>query len=125
LNHRVRSLQLLALIGSRDTVPFLARIFEEDREPAVKAAAAAAIGAIGQDKLGNALRVFSGAVFRTGFPEDDQVLRAVAAATGALCRFSGPPLSEGGIRILIALNSSDRSNLVRSQARRELESLWK
>jgi outer membrane protein assembly factor BamB len=125
LKHRVRSLQLLALIGSRDTVPFLARIFEEDREPAVKAAAAAAIGASGQDKLGNALRVFSGAVFKTGFPEDDQTLLAVASATGALCRFSGPPLSEGGIRILSALNSPDRSNLVRSRARRELESLWK
>jgi outer membrane protein assembly factor BamB len=125
LNHRVRSLQLLALIGSRDAVPFLARIFEGDREPAVKAAAATAIGAIGQDKLGNALRVFSGAVFKTGFPEDDQTLLAVASATGALCRFSGPPLSEGGIRILSALNSPDRSNLVRSRAQQELESLWK
>jgi outer membrane protein assembly factor BamB len=125
LKHRLRSLQLLALIGSRDVVPFLARIFEEDREPAVKAAAAAAIGAIGQDKLGNALRVFSGAVFRSGFPEDDQVLAAIASATGALCRFSGPPLSGEGIRLLSALNSPDRSNLIRSKARQELESLWK
>jgi outer membrane protein assembly factor BamB len=125
LTHRVRALQLLALIGSRDTVPFLARIFEEDREPAVKAAAAGAIGAIGQDKQAEALRVFSGAVFRAGVPEEDQTLMAVAAAAGALCRFSGPPQSEGGIRILSALNSSGRSNPVRSLARRELESLWK
>jgi outer membrane protein assembly factor BamB len=125
LNHRIRSLELLALIGSRDNVPFLARIFEKDREPTVKAAAAAAIGAIGQDKLGNALRVFSNAVFRVGFLEDDRVLMAAASAAGAICRFSGPPLSGGGIRILSALNSPNRSNRVRSRARQELESLWK
>jgi outer membrane protein assembly factor BamB len=125
LKHRVRSLQLLALIGSGDTIPFLARIFEEEREPAVKAAAAAAIGAIGQDRQGNALRVFSGAVFKAGFPEEDQVLMAVAAALGSLCRFSGPPLSAGGIRILSALNSPGRSNPVRSLAKQELEGLWK
>jgi outer membrane protein assembly factor BamB len=125
LKHRVRSLQLLALIGSRDTVPFLARIFEEDREPAVRAAAASAIGAIGQDKEGRALRAFSNAVSKPAPPEEDQALMAVAAATGALCRFSGPPLSEGGIRILSALNSPSRSGRVRSLAKRELEGLWK
>jgi outer membrane protein assembly factor BamB len=124
LKHRLRSLQLLALIGSRDTVPFLARIFEKDREPAVKAAAALAIGAIGQDKEGSALRVFSNAAARTVLPEEDQVLMAVASAAGALCRFSAP-LSEGGIRILSALNSPARSNPVRSVAKRELEGLWK
>jgi outer membrane protein assembly factor BamB len=125
LKHRVRSLQLLALIGSRDTVPFLARIFEENREPAVKAAAASAIGAIGQDKQGRALRAFSNAVFKTGFPEEDQVLAAVASAAGALCRFSGPPLTEGGIRILSALNSTGHSNQIRALAKRELEDLGK
>jgi outer membrane protein assembly factor BamB len=125
LIHRVRSLQLLALMGSRDIVPFLARIFEEDREPVVKAAAAAAIGAVGQDKQGRAVGVFSRAVSRPDFPEDEQVLRAVASAAGALSRFSGPPLSGGGISILSALSAPNRSNTVRSLARRELESLWK
>jgi outer membrane protein assembly factor BamB len=123
LKHRLRSLQLLALVGSADTVPFLARIFEEEKEPVVKAAAAAAIGAIGQDRRGNALRAFSGAVFKPGFPEEDQVLMAVAAAVGSLCRFSGPPLSAGGIRILSALNSPGRSNPVRALAKQELEGL--
>jgi outer membrane protein assembly factor BamB len=125
LSHRVRALQLLALMGSRDTVPFLARIFEKDREPAVKAAAALAIGAIGQDNEGEALRVFSGAVSRPASPEEDQVLMALASAAGAISRFSGPPLSEGGIRVLSALNSPGRSNRVRSLARRELEGLGK
>ncbi|MDR0641041.1 MAG: PQQ-like beta-propeller repeat protein [Treponema sp.] len=125
LKHRVRSLRLLALIGSGDTVPFLARIFEGEGESVVKAAAAAAIGAIGQDKEGKALRAFSNAVFKTGFPEDDQVLTAVALAAGSLCRFSGPPLSAGGIRILSALNSPGRSNPVRALAKQELEGLWK
>jgi outer membrane protein assembly factor BamB len=125
LIHRVRSLQLLGLIGSRDTVPFLARIFEKDREPVVRAAAAAAIGAIGQDKQGNAIQAFSKAVFKAGFPEEDRVLAAVALAAGAICRFSGPHLNEGGIRILSALTSSNRPNFVRSLAKKELEDLWK
>jgi outer membrane protein assembly factor BamB len=124
VSRRIRCLQFLAMIGSRDAIPFLVRIFEEEREPAVKAAAAEAIGAIGQDSGGAALRAFLGAVSR-GNPPEDQVLAAVAAAAGALSRFSGPPLSEGGIRILSLLGSPNRSNQVRALARRELESLGK
>jgi outer membrane protein assembly factor BamB len=124
ISRRVRSLQILALIGSRDTVPFLVRIFQEEKEPAVRAAAAAAIGAIGQDNGGMALRAFSNAVSRGNLPED-QVLMAVASAAGALSRFSGPPLSGEGIGVLSALNSPLCSNQVRSLARKELESLSK
>jgi outer membrane protein assembly factor BamB len=124
ISRRIRCLRFLALIGSRDTIPFLARIFEEEGEPAVKAAAAEAIGAIGQDKGGAAIQAFFNAVSR-GNPPEDQVLTAVAAAAGALSRFSGPPLSEGGIRILSILGSSNRSNQVRASAKRELESLGK
>jgi outer membrane protein assembly factor BamB len=121
---RIRCLRLLALIGSRDTIPFLARIFEEEQEPAVKAAAAEAIGAIGQDNGGAALRALFSAASR-GNPPEDQVLMAAAAAAGSLSRFSGPPLSDGGIRVLSLLSSPARSNQVRALAKRELESLGK
>ncbi|MDR0400575.1 MAG: hypothetical protein LBH51_06490 [Treponema sp.] len=119
---RIRCLGLLAQIGSRDTIPFLVRIFEGEQESAIRAAAAAAIAAIGQDKGGAALQALAAAV-SGGKPLEDQVLLAAAAAAGSLSRFSGPPLSEGGIRILSILSSPGRSNRVRDLARRELESL--
>jgi outer membrane protein assembly factor BamB len=124
ISHRVQSLRLLGLIGSRDTIPFLVRIFTEEREPAVRAAAASAIGLIGQDNGGAAIRAFYNTVSRGNLPED-QVLLALASAAGALSRFSGPPLSGEGIGVLSALNSPLCSNMVRSLARRELESLYK
>jgi outer membrane protein assembly factor BamB len=124
INHRVRALQLLALIGSRETIPFLTRIFREDRDPAVRAAAANAIGAIGADRDGIALRVFGDAVFSPSL-RDEQVMAAVTRATGTLSRFSGPPFSEAGIRILVSLNAPNRPNMVRALAKQELESLGK
>jgi outer membrane protein assembly factor BamB len=122
--HRARALQLLALIGSRETIPFLTRIFREDRDPSVRAAAAAAIGSIGADRDGMALRAFGDAVFSPNL-RDEQILTAVTQATGTLSRFSGPPLSDAGIRILVSLSSVNRPNRVRTLARQELESLGK
>ncbi|MDR1025380.1 MAG: PQQ-binding-like beta-propeller repeat protein [Treponema sp.] len=121
---RVESLQLLALIGSREIVPFLARIFREDPDPVVKTAAAQAIGAIGADYDGAALSAFFDQVFSINFREE-QVMIAVISATGALCRYSGPPLSDLGIRILSSLSSPIRPNYVRNFARQELETLGK
>jgi outer membrane protein assembly factor BamB len=124
VTHRTASLRLLALIGSRELVPFLARIFSEDPDPVVKSAAAQAIGGIGADYDGAALRAFAGLVFSAGFREE-QVMSAVITATGVLCRYSGPPLSDTGIRILNNLNSPNRPNYIRNSARRELENLGK
>jgi hypothetical protein len=54
---------------------------------------------------------------------DEQLFIAVAAATGALCRFSGPPLYDAGFQILDLLNSPGLPFLVRRQAQSELDSL--
>jgi outer membrane protein assembly factor BamB len=124
VNYRVRALQLLALIGSRESIPYLARVFTQDRDPSVKAAAAEAIGIIGMDPEGIALRAFTSAIFSPNFRED-QVLAAVATATGALCRFSGPPISDTGIRILTSLSSRDRPQFIQALAKQELETLSK
>jgi outer membrane protein assembly factor BamB len=121
--HRAEAVRLLGRIGSRETVPFLTGVFLRDRDPAVKAAAAEAIGRIGVDPGGRALGAFRDASFPPAPPQDEQVLAAVAAAAGALCRFSGPPLSETGVRILTALAAEEQPPRVRSRARRELSTL--
>jgi outer membrane protein assembly factor BamB len=124
LRQRSRAARLLGYIGSRETIPFLAELFRRDPESLVKAAAAEAIGRIGVDPEGAALRAFS-AVLHAGGPaaQDERVLTAIAAAAGALCRFSGPPLSEAGLRILNALAENDYTAAVQDQARQEIRRL--
>jgi outer membrane protein assembly factor BamB len=123
LQSRVSALNLLGKIGSRETISWLANIFRRESEPSLKAAAAGAIGAIGVDPQGVALNTFLFSI-TPGNIKDEQVLIAVTSATGALCRFSGPPLSESGIRILNLLSESTPYSLVRRQANKELASLW-
>jgi outer membrane protein assembly factor BamB len=121
IRERAEAIRLLGYLGSRETVPFLANLFYRDREILVKAAAAEAIGRIGVDPEGTAIRVFTWAI-ASPF-QDEQVLAAAARATGALCRFSGPPLSDTGVRLLSALTAGDRPAAVRREAQRELASL--
>jgi outer membrane protein assembly factor BamB len=123
LYYRVEALRLLGHIGSRETIPFLAQICSADPEPAVRAAAASAIGRIGVDPEGTALRAFTGLIYPPGRSQDDQTLLAVASAIGALCRFSGPPLSDTGARLLVALQSDQRSLAVQRRARQELSAM--
>jgi len=123
INQRIHALQLLARIGSHETIPWLARLFRTEKESLVKAAAARAIGSIGVDPEGLALREFMAFATLAHSAHDEQVLIAVAAATGALCRFSGPPLSDAGARILALLGSTIHMPSVRQQALRELEVL--
>jgi outer membrane protein assembly factor BamB len=122
-DYRIRALRFLGLFGNRETIPFLARVFKNDTEPLVKAAAAEAIGRIGIDPEGIAMSAFADSLFSPGQIKDERILKAVAAATGSLCRFSGPPLSERGVKILTILSAPERPRLVRAQARQELQSL--
>jgi len=121
--YRAEAARLLAFLGSRETIPFLADLFNRDPEAAVKAAAAGAIGRIGVDPEGLALGAFQSAVAPPSPPGDEAALTAVAAATGALCRFSGPPLSSAGVRILTLLSGPDKPPAVRRQAQREIDRL--
>jgi len=119
---RLNALRLLGRIGSRETVPWLVNIFHKENEPIIKSAAAAAIGAIGVDPDGIALHAFLYTLIQRGI-KDEQVLTSIASATGQLCRFSGPPLSETGIRILNLLCENYQPPVVRRQANMEIESL--
>jgi outer membrane protein assembly factor BamB len=122
---RSEAVRLLSYLGSRETVPFLADIFLQDREDVVKAAAAEAIGRIGLDPEGHAIKAFTSGIMVPILTGEDRLLMAIAAATGSLCRFSGPPLADAGIRLLTTLSGSAMSIQVRNQARKELDSLWK
>jgi outer membrane protein assembly factor BamB len=120
---RINALKLLGKIGSQETVPWLINIFRNDNEPLIRAEALKAIGDIGVDPQGIAIQTFLQSIIYDGSLKDDNVLTALAQATGALCRFSGPPLSETGIRILNLLNATNQPPLARRQARKELASL--
>ncbi|MDR2143433.1 MAG: PQQ-binding-like beta-propeller repeat protein [Treponema sp.] len=120
VRYRAEAARLLGYIGSRETIAFLSGLFSKDPDPTVKAAAAEAIGRIGVDPDGIALRAFAQAAVQT---REEQVLTAVAAAIGSLCRFSGPPLSENGIRLLNVLGNDIMPGRTRAQVRQELDGL--
>jgi outer membrane protein assembly factor BamB len=120
--HRTEALRLLGYLASREHITFLARIYTDDPDPAVKAAAAEALGRIGVDPEGHAMEAFS-ALISPPYPREDQILLATASAIAAICRFSGPPVNETGIKLLAALERKERSLLVRRRARQELATL--
>jgi outer membrane protein assembly factor BamB len=123
ISHRILALQLLSRMGSIETIPWLVSFFRRESEPHVKIAAAMAIGGIGMDPDGKAIQEFTAAV-RSGNPvRDEQLFINIAAATGALCRFSGPPLDGIGFQLLHLLNNPRFPYLIRRQAQNELNSL--
>jgi outer membrane protein assembly factor BamB len=121
LDQRVLALQLLARIGSRETIPWLTNVFRKETDQVVRAAAAEAIGNIGVDPEGIAIQAFLDAASLGNPARDEQSLVAVAAATGALCRFSGPPLFDAGAKVLALLSMATQPPLVQRQAQRELD----
>ncbi|MFP3042747.1 PQQ-binding-like beta-propeller repeat protein [Treponema primitia] len=123
VHYRVEATRLLSYIGSRETIPFLADLCRNDPDPVVKSTAVEAIGYIGVDPEGSAFSAFTALIFPLGPTKDERLMAAIAAATGSLCRFSGPPLSESGTRILTALASLGPS-FAQAVARRELNSLY-
>jgi outer membrane protein assembly factor BamB len=125
ITHRILALQLLSRMGSIETIPWLVSFFRRENEPHVRIAAALAIGGIGMDPDGKAIREFTVAV-TTGHPiRDEQLFINIAAATGALCRFSGPPLYDMGFQLLKLLDNPRQSYMVRRQAQYELNTLYK
>jgi outer membrane protein assembly factor BamB len=123
VNYRAEAARLLSYTGSRETIPFLANLCRRDPDPVVQAAAAEAIGSIGVDPDGTALAAFTALVFPLIPGRDERVMASIAAAAGALCRFSGPPLSQEGTRLLSAIASLGPS-VAQAVARRELRLLY-
>jgi outer membrane protein assembly factor BamB len=120
---RSEAVRLLARLGSAESIPFLAAQFSREPEPLVQAVIAEAIGHIGMDPEGLALKTFSRGIFPPAHITDEQTLMAIAGAVGALCRFSGPLLSQTGIPLLIALAGYENPPLVRKQALQQIAAL--
>ncbi|MCL2196294.1 MAG: PQQ-binding-like beta-propeller repeat protein [Treponema sp.] len=120
---RLNAISLLGKMGSLETIPWLVNIFKTDNEPTIRAAAITAIGDIGVDPQGTALQTFLHLLIYDPTVKDGNILTAIASATGALCRFSGPPLSEMGIKILNMITAASQPHIARRQANKELASL--
>jgi len=120
---RIDAIKLLGKIGSQETIPWLVNIFKNENEPIIRSEAVKSIGSIGVDPQGLAIQTFLQSIIYDGSVKDDQILTSIASATGALCRFSGPPLSETGIKILNILCAPDQPSPARRQAKKELDSL--
>jgi len=123
---RIRLIHLLAQIGSRETVAFLWNIFDKDPEPAIKRACADAIGVIGVDPTGRSFQSYNYLLSPNNPNIDPQLVLAATSSIARLCRFSGPPLSAEGIRILRYFsNLPSIPNNTRAQIRSELDGLFK
>ncbi|MDR2210395.1 MAG: PQQ-binding-like beta-propeller repeat protein [Spirochaetaceae bacterium] len=125
INDRVECIRLLGYLGSRETIPFLSKLFTNDREPIIKSACCESIGRIGVDPTGDAIRAFTYLLAPDNAAMDPSVLMAAATATKDLCRFSGPPLSDTGIRLLRSFTATDFPVPVKRHATKELESLFR
>jgi outer membrane protein assembly factor BamB len=122
---RIELIRLLARMGSRETIPFLANLFYRDPEPSIKAACCEAIGRIGVDPKGDAIRAYSVLLSPDNANQDPMTLIAAASSAAALARFSGPPLAIAGIRLLMAFGHMDFPPRVKRQAQQELDGLRK
>jgi outer membrane protein assembly factor BamB len=120
---RAQALWLAARFCSSEMIPWLTTVFRRESDSVVKAAAAMAIGNIGRDSDGSAMKTFYEAVFTPEIARDEQVMLAVASATGMLCRFSSPAVIETAIQIFVQLNGWAQPGSVRRQAREELDIL--
>lgn len=123
---RVRLIELLALVGSRETIPYLWNIYDIDPEPAIKRACADAIGIIGVDPTGRSFFSYNYLLTPSNPAIDPQLVLAASSSIARLCRFSGPPLAPEGIRIMRYFsNLPSLPNSVKAQIRAELDGLFK
>jgi outer membrane protein assembly factor BamB len=123
---RIRLINLLALVGSRETIPFLWNIFDRDQEPAIRRACADAIGVIGVDPTGRSFHSYSFLLSPSNPNIDPQLVLAAASSIARLCRFSGPPLAPEGIRVLRYFSMLPTvPNHVRAQIRNEIDGLFR
>jgi outer membrane protein assembly factor BamB len=119
-------IRLLGKVGSRDTIPFLWKIFDRYPEPSIKSACAEAIGDIGVDPNGSTFESYNFLLAANNPNRDPQLLLSATASIAALCRFSGPPLSGDGILLLRYFsNLSWAPNNVKNYIRRELDDLYR
>ena len=132
---RAECIRQLGYLGSRETIPFLAKLFSHKftsgaaagtyEDPEILKACSEAIGRIGVDPSGDAVRAFTYLLAPDNATMDPGALIAAATATRDLARFSGPPLADAGIRLLRAFTATDFPPIVKRHATTLLENLYK
>jgi len=114
---RARACELLGDLGLAGAVPVLVEVFEGDPDPAVRAAAALAVAAIGLDPEGKALGAFAAAAARR---LDERTAFAVIGAIEGLYRASGALDERAGVLALLRLSGGDYPADIRARARSAL-----
>jgi outer membrane protein assembly factor BamB len=125
IENRTKFIYLLGYLGSQETIPFLANLFSRDREPIIRSACCEAIGRIGVDPAGNAIRAYNYLLSPDNAAVDPSVMMAAATSAKNLARFSGPPLSDAAIRLLRTFTATDLPAPVKLHAQRELSTLFR
>ena len=113
---------ILGTLGSPRAVPVLVEAFLRDQDPAVRASAARALGAIGLDPAGEALRAFQWAAEREFFLDENGALAAIDAVEG-IYRALGELSDPGGIRAIMRLAGKPYGSVVRTRAQAALRRL--
>ncbi|MCL1929145.1 MAG: PQQ-binding-like beta-propeller repeat protein [Treponema sp.] len=132
---RAECIRQLGYMGSRETVPFLANLFAHKftsgaaagtyEDPEILKACCEALGRIGVDPSGDAVRAFTYLMAPDNPAMDPSALMAAATATRDLARFSGPPLADAGVRLLRAFTALDFPPIVKRHATALLENLYR
>jgi outer membrane protein assembly factor BamB len=132
---RAAAIRQLGYMGSWETIPFLSRLFAHKftagaaagtyEDPEIIKACAEAMGRIGVDPNGEAVRAFYFLFAPDNAAMDPSALVVTATATRDLCRFSGPPMADNGIRLLRAFLSMDLPPVVKRHASNLLENLYR
>jgi hypothetical protein len=115
---KTRALHLLGRMGSPSRLGAIIKAFEDDPEPAVKAAACQAVAAIGLDPDGRALASFSRVAAAARL--DEEAAFAVIAAVLELSLDSGSPPGLDSMRCLLSLSRRPYGQDVRNAAAKAL-----
>ena len=116
---RAMAVRLLGLMGSPERVSILLRVFREDADSAVRAAACRALAAIGRDPSGEAGAAFydlASGVKRL----DAETAVALISAIESLVLSSGATPPVDAVRALLALSAAPNAPDVRNAAARAL-----
>jgi outer membrane protein assembly factor BamB len=120
---RIEAIRLLGYIGTRETIPFLIAKLHAERDSNIRAAIVETLGKIGVDPQQQVLGNFETLVSHAIESKDGRLLSALAEAIGRLCRFSGPPLSDPGIRLLVTIAAAKSSKAAADLAQKQLNDL--
>jgi hypothetical protein len=112
---RATACDILGTLGSPRAVSALTEVYLHDPDPVVRASAAQAIGAIGLDPSGEALRAFQWAADREFFLDDRGAMATLDAVAG-IYRALGELSDTAGIHAAMKLAGKPYSSAVRNRA---------